>query len=76
MNKHRPHKLITSKHGQQTKLILTLREEECLAKVSRGKNANQIANELSINTKTVYYYLNSIQMKLNKLCVAISTEVS
>lgn len=49
---------------KQTVLQLTTREKECLAKALDGKNLQQIAQEINVDLKTVYYYLNGVRVKL------------
>lgn len=49
---------------KQMVLQLTTREKECLAKALDGKKLQQIAQEINVDLKTVYYYLNGVRVKL------------
>lgn len=44
---------------------LTIRENECLGLIARGKSAKNIANELKISARTVETHVNNTMVKLN-----------
>ena len=48
------------------KLILTTRERQCIDETLKGLTLQQIADNLNISVRSVFYYLNSVQIKMAK----------
>jgi len=48
------------------KLILTTRERQCINEALKGHTPQQIAENLNISVRTVFYYLNGAQVEIKK----------
>jgi DNA-binding CsgD family transcriptional regulator len=62
------------KEGSVLALTFTRRESECMEHVLQGKSIQQISDDLEISPKTIFYYLNSIQIKIIQLNRLVITD--